>query len=148
METLEEPEVKRTIFICIILLVVATGILSAEDSRMFVKTMPITKIYSHRLGFRVLYYKNDLSFGEFYVPLKWFDEAGGREQRENAPQRGVIIFGNDNAYPFFSIFWFDGQFHSIKLYVKQDLRDPSWGDIPTTADVEENFNIEALQIEF
>ena len=138
-ENLEEPTVKRIIPLVLILFIFAAMVVSAEESRMFVKTMPITKIYLHRLGFKVVYYKSDLTFGEFYVPMKWFDEAGGK---------GVLTMTMDQAAPFFSIFWFDGEFHSVKLYVKSDLKDITWGDIPTDSGIDDRFDIEALEIDF
>jgi hypothetical protein len=106
---------------------------------MFVKTMPITKIYTHRLGYKVVYLKNDLNFGEFYVPLKWFDQAGGK---------GVIIKGFDPAYPYFSIFWKEGKFHSVKLYVRRDLRHDSWGTLRLVPDVADRFEIDELELDF
>ena len=130
---------KRIVFLALVISIVASAVASAEDSRMFVKTMPITKIYSHRMGFKVVYYKSDLTFGDFYVPLKWFDESGGK---------GVIVQGTDNAFPFFSIFWFDGEFHSIKLYVKSKLTDVTWGDIPASSNLDSQFDIDTLEVQF
>lgn len=111
----------------------------AEESDMFVKTMPITKIYTHKLGYKVVYLKNDLNFGEFYVPLKWFDTAGGK---------GVIIKGVDPAYPYFSIFWKNGEFHSVKLYVRRDLQHQSWGTLQSLPETSDNFDIDTLELEF
>ena len=60
--------------LCLTLLLLVLGVvLYAENASMFVVTKHITKIYIHRLGFRVLYLKNDLTLGEFYVPMEWFD---------------------------------------------------------------------------
>lgn len=106
---------------------------------MFVKTMPITKVYTHKLGYKVLYLKNDLNFAEFYIPLEWFDMA---------EQKAVIIRGADPSYPYFSIFWKQGEFHSIKLYVKSDLQDESWGTLTGQPDVASKFDIDAPELEF
>ena len=106
---------------------------------MFVKTMPITRIYTHRLGFKVVYLKTDLDFGVFYVPLQWFDEAGGK---------GVIIHGVDAAFPYFSIFWKNGEFHSVKLYVKSNLDDETWGSISVTPDISTKFEVDSLDLDF
>ena len=130
---------KKTIFISLVLLFLSGVLLFAETSEMFVKTMPITKIYTHRLGFKVLYLKTDLTFGEMYVPLKWFDEAGGK---------GVLIRGTDPAYPYFSIFWKNGEFHSIKLYVINDFRDETWGSLKLPPDQVGEFDIDTLELDF
>jgi hypothetical protein len=111
----------------------------ADESDMFVKTMPITRIYTHRLGYRVLYLKTDLNFGEFYVPMSWFDEAGGK---------GVLIKGTDPSYPYFSIFWKNGEFHSVKLYVKSDLNHESWGAMTVSPEVAARFDVDTLELDF
>jgi len=106
---------------------------------MFVKTMPISKIYTHKLGYKVVYLKNDLDFAEFYVPLKWFDMAD---------RKAVIVRGVDPSYPYFSIFWKEGEFHSIKLYVRSDLQDISWGTLRLLPDISDKFEIDVLELEF
>lgn len=135
---------KKTILIGLALLFFAGFYAYAQDkeieeTNMFVKTMPITRIYTHKLGYKVLYLKNDLNFGEFYIPLKWFDVAGNK---------GVIIRGSDPSYPYFSIFWKDGEFHSVKLYVKRDLRHESWGALTLLPDISEKFEVDELELEF
>ena len=92
---------KKIIFACFIMLLLTAVFAMAEESTMFVKTMPIIKIYSHRLGFKVLYLRNNFTLGDFYVPLRWFDAAAGQ---------GVLIKGFEAEYPYFSIFWKDGEF--------------------------------------
>ena len=130
---------KKIILIGLVLFVLSPIFLIAEDSEIFVKTMPITKIYTHRLGYKVIYLKTDLEFGEFYVPIKWFDQAG---------TRAILIKGHDAAYPFFSVFWMDGQFHSIKLYVKSNLQHETWGTLkPQSAQLAE-FDIDEPVLEF
>ena len=122
-----------------ILLFVAALLPAADVPNIFVKTMPITRIYVHSLGFKVLYLKSDLTQGAFYVPISWFDTAGGK---------GVLIKGNDPSYPYFSIFWKDGKFDSIKIYVKASFDDPTWGSLGTPEGAAEKFNIEELKLDF
>jgi hypothetical protein len=134
-----DTRLKKMIFLGLVLLFFIGVFAVAEDSNIFVKTMPITKVYTHRLGFKVIYLKTDLTFSEFYVPLKWFDEAGNK---------GVIIRGHDSSYPYFSIFWKEGEFHSVKLYVHSNLQHDSWGALRLVPDISEQFEIDALDLEF
>lgn len=134
---------KKIVIISLVLLFFLGGFSFAQEtdyepSDMFVKTMPITKIYTHKLGYKVVYLKTDLNFAEFYVPLEWFDVAG---------QKAVIVKGVDPAFPYFSIFWKEGAFHSVKLYVRRDLQHPSWGTL-TESNVQEKFNIDEPELEF
>ena len=130
---------KKIILISLVLLALSSLYVFADESEMFVKTMPITRIYTHRLGYRVVYLKTDLDFGEFYVPLRWFNEASGK---------GVLIDGVDPAYPYFSIFWKNGEFHSVKLYVKSDYADETWGSISTSEDISDRFDVDTLELDF
>ena len=130
----------RRIVLCLLVLLTISAVSGfAEDPDMFVKTMPITRIYTHKLGFKVVYLKTDMNFGEFYVPIQWFDATGGK---------GVMLRGIDPAYPYFSIFWQNGEFHSIKLYVIDHLGDESWAPLPITPETAKHFEIDTLVLEF
>ena len=111
----------------------------AEESTMFVKTMPIIRIYSHRMGFKVLYLKNNFTLGAFYVPLRWFDEAASK---------GLLVKGFFEEYPYFSIFWKDGEFHSVKLYVKENLQHETWGTLGSEEGIDSKFAHDSLVLDF
>ncbi len=128
---------KKLIGIVVLLLVLGAA-LYADESKMFVVTKLITRIYTHRLGFKVVYLKNDLTLGEFYVPMEWFDKAGGK---------GVLVRGDDPTYPYFSVFWYEGKFHSIKLYVKSDLADETWGSLAYREGIEQEFAVEEIVLD-
>ncbi len=106
---------------------------------IYVKTVPIIKIYSHRLGYKIIYIKSNQEVGAIYVPIKWFTKAGGK---------GEIVWGDDPDYPYFSIFWRNGKFDFIRIYVKNNLSDPSWGVLEEGPDVEKYFDIEELNPDF
>ena len=130
--------------LCFTLLLLVLGVMVyAENSSMFVVTKHITKIYIHRLGFRVLYLKNDLTLGEFYVPMEWFD----RIDEETNVRKGVIIRGIDSSYPYFSIYWSDGEFHSIKLHTQLSFAHETWGNLRHEPGIEERFNIETIELD-
>lgn len=129
---------KKLVGIVLLLLIVAVTI-PADESSLFVVTKPISKIYVHRLGYRVVYVKNDMSLGDFYVPIRWFDEAGGK---------GVLVKGTDASYPYFEIYWEDGAFHSIILRTKSNLAHETWGNLPESDDVAQRFDIEEIEVDF
>ena len=136
---------KKIAFFGLIFLFVAVLFTMADESKMFVKTMPITKVYVHRLGFKVLYLKNDLTFGTFFVPMKWFDEPAVDKDDQ---LKGVLIKGDDPSYPYFSIFWYEKEFHSVKLYLKSNLADGTWGNLAPKAGLEDEFDIEEIVLTF
>ena len=100
--------------------------------------MPVIRVYNHRLGFKVVYLKSNFTLGDFYVPLRWFDEAAGK---------GMLIKGLDSEYPYFSIFWKDGEFFLIKLYVQGNLSHASWGTLGQIEDAESVFSVESITLD-
>ncbi len=102
------------------LLIFAATVLFADttESDLYYKTRPITKIYVTSYGYRIVYQLSDLKFAEFYIPMSWFNPSVGK---------AVLISGNNTAYPYFSIFWKNDKFDYIKIYVRSNMDDPSWG---------------------
>ena len=130
---------KKLILGCLFSLIVSLGVGALDSTDMFVKTLPITKVYTHRLGFKIVYLKSDLSLGNAYVPISWFDETGGK---------GLLIKGTNSSFPYFSIFWSEGTFHSIKMYVHKDLSHPTWGRLDPSMDLSSEFALDALELDF
>ena len=128
---------KKLLYIALLLLGVGS-LVYAEESSMFVVTKHITKIYIHRLGFRVLFLKNDLTLGEFYVPIEWFDKAGGK---------GIIVRGIDASYPYFSVYWDEAKFHSIRIYAQKSFSHETWGNLRHREGIEELFNVDEITLD-
>lgn len=113
----------------------------AAESDYFVKTVPISKVYLFREGFRVVYLKSTLDFGVIYVPMDWFSTS--------ADARAEVVYDNSPGFPYFSIFWEEGEFHHIRLYLEKDRNADSWGDQQVTNEIRSRFeNTETLDPEF
>lgn len=110
-----------------------------QDTKLFVKTVSIIKVYSHSAGYKILYLKSTMDLGEFYVPMHWFTSAGGK---------GEIVWGDQLSYPYFSIFWVDGKYDHIRLYLHKNLDSESWGMLKENSVDEGIFEIEELNLEF
>ena len=130
---------KKTILVFLILLF-AVGAVFAEatDSPYYVRTMAISKVYSHQDGYKILYRNAKMEFSTFYVPIEWFGNASGKAE---------LIYGDSSSYPYFSIFWKDGQFDHIRLYLHKDRTDLSWGDLDSTLDISDKFQgVESIEL--
>ena len=121
--------------VIIALLVLVASVVIAEESSMFVKTVQIKQVYPLRLGYRILYLKANLEFEEIYVPIRWADQAGGKAE---------IYFGDDPSYPYFSIFYDKGEFMYIRLYLHENRRHETWGQLKLTNLYDRRFDIEDL----
>ncbi len=135
---------KRITLLSAVLLFVSIAVF-AQDSDIYVKSVPISKVYIHQLGFRVVYMKSNTEMAVFYLPKAWFETASV----SGTVQKAEVLYGNEDAYPYFSVFWKDGKFDHIRLYLKSDLNDTSWGDInPAWGDLTEKFKVDTLSLEF
>ena len=127
---------RRTAFL-VIFLIFACSVAFAQQSaerKAYVKTVPIAKVYPHALGYRILYFKSTLEYGEMYVPGSWFkfDGAG----------RGAVVWGNTNEFPYLAIYYADGKFDRIVLYLHENPTHISWGVLPPGIDLAAQFNVQ------
>ena len=134
---------KKLILLIAILLIVSGVSAFAETSGYYVKTIPIVKVYDHSSGYKVAYLKSNLDFAYLYIPKKWFDVSA---ETGEAP-KAELVLGKDSAYPYFSIFWKEGKFDHIRLYLQSNLNDPSWGDSNPNVDISDKFKIDTLNLE-
>ena len=130
-----------------LVLVIATALLLlfaaaavAETSEYFYKTIPITKVYPHRDGFRIVYRRSNMELSVLYVPDDWFQFTPGEGQRG----KGELVIAKNPSYPYMSIFWKNGEFSHIRLYLHENKQDISWGDLDNPESYADKFDIDTL----
>jgi hypothetical protein len=133
---------KKLILLITIILIISSVAAFAESSDFYVKTLPIIKVYDHSLGYRVVYMKNNFDLTAIYIPKGWFGNASSTGEAPKAE----LVAGKDSTYPYFSVFWKAGKFDHIRLYLQNDLNDPSWGDLDPLVDISEKFNVETIEL--
>ena len=106
----------------------------------YIKSVHIQKIWTHQLGYKVQFFSSKSKPSEFYVPLTWFNKG--------VDSKAKIVFGNTAEYPYFTVVWVDGKFDHITLYVQQDYRDLTWGELSGAGDLSSQFNVEDVPKEF
>ena len=133
---------RKLVVCCVMVFLLASTLLSFSQQNtqdVFYKHAQIVKIYTHMLGYKVVYRKSNLRLGEFFVPMNWFKNSGGK---------GEIVWGSKPSYPYFSVFWVDGKFNHIRLYVVSNVNSHTWGVLEGGKELIEDFQIEELNIEF
>jgi hypothetical protein len=118
---------------------------AAEESEYFVKTIYIARVYPHPLGYKVIYTKSSMDIGETFLPLKWFSASTGKD---GVMAKGELIWGNDTSYPYLAVYWKGGKFSHVRLFLKTNYSDPTWGTMDSNADYSKNFDIEEPKLEF
>jgi hypothetical protein len=100
------------------------------ESPLFYETLRIVKVYVMQEGYRAVYLDPDGVAHDAYIPMSWF-----------APQthKAFLITGQDPAYPYMAIYYLNGKFDYVKLYVQSSYNDPSWGILPPSFDPKGKF---------
>ena len=111
-----------------------------RDEDPYYRSVPIVKILNHPLGYKVYYLKMNMDVGSFYAPIDWF---------VGVANKGSIVWGRSEEYPYFTVYWNKGEFAYIKLFLVDNLKHDSWGVLASTsAAMESLFDIEEPQIDF
>ncbi|MGL1891503.1 MAG: hypothetical protein OCD02_07730 [Spirochaetaceae bacterium] len=129
---------KRALTI-LILLLTTLMLTSATKSPYYTKHVVITRIYPHQLGYKVIYMANNLEYREIYLPNELFTKDVDRSK---------IFKGYDKAYPYMTVFWNNGEFSHVKLYLKSDFNDITWGVFQNPTAHDENFKNPDLKFDF
>jgi hypothetical protein len=128
------PMRRTAVFVIMLLLACSAGFAQQKAQDIYVKTVRIAKVYPHALGYRILYFKSTLEYGEMYVPSKWFSFAGTGKMN--------VIWGNSSEYPYLTIYYVDGKFSHLRLFLNANMHDLSWGILPAGIDLTSQFDVQ------
>jgi hypothetical protein len=135
---------KKTAILCAVFVFAAAfGVFaqtdSSEKSDVFYKLVPIQKVYTHQLGYKVIFLKSSFEMGSLYIPSRWFGKADGK---------GVLVYESPGQPSYFTIFWVNGKFDHIVLHVPNNMRNAIWGAMDSSKDFSSQFNVEEPKLEF
>jgi len=135
---------------------------SGDDSNMYVLNVAIEKIYPSSMGYVIQYQKSSsVNLGTVGIPNEWFMGAkSGDSQSEaiSAPagfqyvaagKAEIIRLPSGVNWPSMSVFYVNGKFSHVRLYVHRYKGHQTWGNIPQGVDVSRHFkNMDTLEIDF
>ncbi|MDR0474415.1 MAG: hypothetical protein LBH43_12175 [Treponema sp.] len=111
------------------------------ESEFYYVNITLEKIWPYRRGYIVQYRKGFGRIGRLYLPSEWFSDAAGKGE--------IIALPRGQSWPNMSIYYKNGEFSHIRLYVHRWASHPSWGNVQQTVNIDSNFdNIETLKINF
>jgi hypothetical protein len=94
----------------------------------------------HQLGYMVQFWTSKSQIAEIYIPLTWFNQGPN--------SKADIIYGNEPGYPRLVIFWVDGKFDHINLYVLDSYNSLTWGVLSQATDLTSKFDVQDVPKEF
>ena len=130
---------KRAAIVVVLIAIVAGALAAApaNESSFYPVRVDVVKVFSHADGFRVIYRRGSSSVGEVYLPARWFVSGGKAE----------LVRGNDASFPYITVFYKDGKFDHLRLYVLADQKDQTWG-ILNPADGAGKFTSDDLKLDY
>lgn len=110
-----------------------------EDPVVFPVTVYLNTVYQHSRGYVVDYNDSELYFQRAFLPGRWFTAAAGK---------GEILYSMDKSVPYMVVYYVNGEFDHLRLFVHANPYHPSWDQLPAGVELEDEFSAETLQIEY
>jgi len=112
----------------------------AKESDYYYYNFTIEKVFSHRLGFIVLYRRGSNKISRAIIPMEWFNDFGGKGD--------IVYLDSGNEWPSMIVYYKNGEFSHVRLRLRKLRTHESWGIIPFNAMVDDYFqNIDELKLE-
>jgi hypothetical protein len=156
---------KRFIFVLVVLAVVSPAFAqnnSNEINNIYCVNVLVERIYPSSQGYIVQYLRSTGGVGTVGIPNEWFMDIHSAEDQAMSGTAAVSLQyiaagkaeimnlppGRD--WPSMSVFYVDGKFNHIRLYVHRNKSHQTWSNIPQGTDVSRFFSEdrETLNIKF
>ena len=114
---------------------------SVDESEYYYVNVPIEKIYRHHLGYIVMYQRAYSQMQRVYIPYEWLNEPTGKADQIN--------LSSGNVWPSLTIFYKDGEWSHLRLYVSRYPSHITWGVAPFDSNLDQYFeNADQLFLQY
>ena len=112
-----------------------------RDSEFYYINVSLEKVYPYRKGYIVQYRKGFFEHGKAYLPAEWFTDADSKGE--------IITLPRGKSWPSMTVYYKNGEFSHVRLYVHRWQSHATWGSVPQNVDIDKNFdNVDTLKIDF
>ena len=112
-----------------------------RDSEYYYVNVTLEKIYPYHKGYVVQYRKGLFQHTRAYLPAKWFIDADAKGE--------IITLPAGLAWPSMTVYYKNGEFSHVRLYVHRLASHATWGNIPQSVNIDSSFeNVDSVAIEF
>ena len=102
-----------------------------EQPDLYYKNVPVERIYFAGTGYVVQYRNSSNQIGTLGIPYTWFTDAASKAE--------IVKLPRGPNWPNMTIFYKDGNFSHIRLYVHRERGHQTWGITPQGYDVSRYF---------
>jgi hypothetical protein len=112
-----------------------------NESEYYPVFVQVDKVYNYSKGYIVTYRKGPFQTANAYLPVEWF--------RGSANKGEVIRQGAGATWPRLVVYYKNGEFSHVRLYVHRDRNHETWGVARSSAALDSKFeNVEDIKLEF
>ena len=112
-----------------------------RDSAYYYVNITLERIFPYRTGYVVQYKSGVNRINTVYIPNEWFTNAAAKGEIINLP-RG-------REWPSMSVYYKEGEFSHVRLYVHPMRSHQTWGTIPQNVNLDSRFeNVETIELKF
>ena len=120
-----------------------------SDSDYYYVNISLEKIWPYRKGYIVQYRRGGYQFARSYIPAEWFSSPTGKGEERKPPKGEIIKLSKGPAWPSMSVYYKNGEFSHVRLYVHALASHQTWGIVPLYVNIDSNFeNIEEIKLKF
>jgi len=128
-----------TIFLALISPVFAQSISDGNESNMYYVNVPVERVYPTGKGY-VVQYRKGMGVATVGIPNEWFTDAASKAELITLP-RGA-------TWPTMTVFYREGEFSHVRLYVHPAKSHPTWSSVSQSTDVSRYFESDTIVLEF
>jgi len=112
-----------------------------QQSEYYYKNISLEKIYPYRNGYIVQYRRGINTIDKAYLPMSWFTGSAGKGE--------IITLPQGKVWPSLTVYYKNGEFSHVRLYVHHLTSHETWGTIPQAVNIDSSFeNVEKLDLKF
>jgi hypothetical protein len=112
-----------------------------NESEYYYISVPVERVYNTNKGYVVSYRRGAFGMSEAYLPTEWFEGTAGKGE--------VIRQTSASFWPRLMVYYKDGEFSHVRLYVHRDFHHSTWGMLSNRESLDEKFEgVEEVKLEF
>jgi hypothetical protein len=127
--------------LCVGMPLFAQTVSEKNQSEYYYVNVPIEKIYPSSKGYIIQYRKGVNELARVAIPNEWFTFAASKAE--------LIKLPKGKNWPTLTVFYKEGEFSHVRLYIHWSKAHETWGNIPLGTDLSAYFNDnETIKIEY
>jgi hypothetical protein len=125
----------KKLILALFLLAMILPVYAQDNSKKYTseysyKNVYVEKIFPSLKGYIVVY-STSKKMATVGIPIEWFHEIGGKAE--------IVKLSKGKEWPSMTVYYKNGEFSHVRLYVHALRTHSTWGTVPMTADVSDYF---------